>query len=144
MKNRAIAVLLLLTASCAPEQTSVTVPAAAANPALVEAGWRSTLVWAECERGSGKVTVFALGGAGDATSLVLASGEVRGVFLARPIDGGDIFEGVAPEAEMNSGEPVLAAFKRTGILSMGNPPAPLRAATSEELLAVRGFFDACT
>ncbi|MES1156420.1 MAG: hypothetical protein ABUL73_01455 [Alphaproteobacteria bacterium] len=96
-----------------------------------------------CKAGSGEVTIYTPYAVGDGRSLTLLSGVVRGVFPAHPVDGGEIFDGVAPEADVATAAPVLAEFRKTGALAFGEPLIVLRQADAPELEAIDAFFVRC-
>ncbi len=99
-----------------------------------------------CQPGSGQIEFADYGPTpGAPAAVTLVSGQARAT--AKVVRQADpLFEEIA-NGDLNSGEPVLAAFRRTGRLGMPGGPTSedgYSAATAEEMTAIEGFFAACS
>jgi hypothetical protein len=97
-----------------------------------------------CDRGSARVDVQTYNPGTDGRQLYLASGGVNRSFAAErlPADefiGDDVFSRV----DMPVSEPVIAAFRKSGMLAKGAPPIELRTASGDELREIAAFFAVC-
>lgn len=96
-----------------------------------------------CES-SGKIQIWAPNSAEDGKRLLLVSGKESEMFPATRIPADDEgYEGVASRIEIEAANHVLAAFRKSGQLSRGDPADVMNARTPTEMEAIESFFADC-
>jgi len=102
------------------------------------------LVTLSCARASGRIGIEAFNPGTDGTRLLLGSGEIAGLITARRLPPDEFYgDAVVSIVELKTDNPVLTAFRESGLLTVGTPLAPMNADTPEEKDAIAEFFGVC-
>jgi hypothetical protein len=96
-----------------------------------------------CTPGSGRLQMETYNNGSEAARLLLASGPASETIDVTPVPPDDFYGEGFIRVELDMTDPVLAAFRKSGALSKGEPPYALRTATPEELAIIEKYFALC-
>ncbi len=96
-----------------------------------------------CAPGSGRLQLETFNNGPEAARLFLASGPISETIDVTPVPPDDFYGEGFIRVELDTTYPVLAAFRKSGALSKGEPPYALRTATPEELVTIERYFTLC-